>query len=248
MNIEKLVVKIGGSILFPENVKPEHLKSQIQKLNNFINTAKNAVENLKLSIIVGGGFWAKSYIKFTEELGISPLLRDVYGIEISRLNANVVLQLLTKMGVYSISPTIPKSPIEAFELSKIYDIIILGGFYPGQSTIGTAALLSEVLNADLLLIGTDVNGVYLEDPKVNPNAKKLDKVNIDELKKILLEYESKPGTYKLIDFVALKTLERSKIPTIIFDGRDLNNLERVFFGILKDDFSVISELGTMITF
>ncbi len=246
--LKNIVVKIGGSILFPDGIKPSVFLQQIEKLGDFLTHVKSKNADAKVFVIIGGGSWAKNYIKFAESVGISPIIRDNYGITISRLNADIVMRLLSSKTSLRISPVIPETPNDVFELSKSFDAIIVGGFYPGQSTIGTAALLSEIVNADLLLIATDVPGVYLEDPKINPSARKFKKIDIASLKKILLDLEAKPGTYKLMDFVAVKTLERSKIPTIIFDGSDLGNLSVLYEAYTRGDLEKVFELGTIIEF
>ena len=61
---------------------------------------------------------------------------------------------------------------------------------------------------------TDVEGVYNKDPKRYPDAKLLREVSVAELRRIL-EGEIYAGTYELMDPLALKIIERSKIPTRI---------------------------------
>lgn len=247
VNVNSVVIKLGGSVLFPRDVSSDLFLEKIRCLVNFVSFAREFNDSLKIFFVIGGGSWAKSYIRFAESLGVSPIVRDLFGIEISRLNAFIVVHLLKRfLRNVRIYNGVPKTPEEALRVSSHSDIIVLGGFYPGQSTIGTAALLAEIVEADLLLIGTDVNGVYLSDPKKNVNAKKFDTISIGELVRILSGLEVKPGTYMLMDLVAAKVLERAKIPCIVFDVSKCENLFKVYEAFIKEDFEKIYEVGTLI--
>jgi uridylate kinase len=91
----------------------------------------------------------------------------------------------------------------------------LGGLHPGQSTNAVGALVAEKLKADRFVNATDVEGVYSKDPRKYPDAKKLSKVTPRELSEILGNESMMAGGYDLMDQVALKLIERSKIKTWI---------------------------------
>ncbi|MCX8191829.1 MAG: hypothetical protein N3F06_03385, partial [Nitrososphaerales archaeon] len=95
---------------------------------------------------------------------------------------------------------------------------------------------AERVGAKLFINATDVDGVYTSDPRTDKDAKLLKKVTIKELMKILLEGKMNAGTYELMDLVALKIIERSKIPTRIVKYSTLN-LIRVIEG---------EDLGTIV--
>ncbi len=247
--VNKIVVKIGGSVLFPQEINSSHFLNSMDKLAEFIKFAKSINENMKIFMVVGGGSWAKNYINFAESVGIPPIIRDLYGITISRLNANMVMYLIEKrLEGFNICRDTPKTPEEAYRISRFHDVMVIGGFFPGQSTIGTAALLSEIVNADLLLIATDVDGVYREDPKINPKAEKYRRIHVSELLKLLIGLEAKPGTYKLIDLVALKIIQRGKINTIIMSAKDMSNLTKVLKGFIEGNTEEIYKYGTIVEF
>ena len=100
-----------------------------------------------------------------------------------------------------------------------------------SSGAGRVEHFPEVFNA------TNVDGVYDKDPKI-AGAKKLDRVDIKNLKEILSGGGTRAGEYKLFDPVALRVVERSKIKTVIFNGTDPKNLERLVKG---------EKIGTVIT-
>jgi len=221
---------------------------------SFIKKVKEHNPNAKIAITVGGGVPAKQYIKLAESLGLSAYVRDLIGISVTRINAlillNCVKELLEeKKGVKlyrAISSEIPTSAFKALKMIDSSDIIFVGGYFPGQSTIGPAALTAEAIKADLLLIATDVPGVFTKDPTKDPSAKKITQIRVKELKNLLIEQEAKPGTYKVMDLVGISIIERSKISTIIFDGRDPQNFARVLDYYINNNYDEIEKIGTII--
>ncbi len=95
----------------------------------------------------------------------------------------------------------------------------MGGLQPGHSTNAVAAIAAETVKAEIFVNATDVDGVYTSDPTKDPTAKRLEEVTVAELTKILSGGAVRAGTYDLMDPVALKVIERSRIPTTIVDGR-----------------------------
>ena len=96
--------------------------------------------------------------------------------------------------------------------------------HPGQSTNATSALIAETVKASKFLNATDVDGIYDSDPKTNRDAKLFKKITVKECMKILGNESSMAGTYELIDIVALKVIERSKIPTQVLRS-NVNNIK-----------------------
>ena len=104
-----------------------------------------------------------------------------------------------------------------------------GGLHPGQSTNGTAALIAEKINAEQFLNATDVSGIYDSDPNKNPKAKLFKTIEMKNLKKLLIHEDSVAGGYDLMDIVALKIIERSKIKTRVIKS-DIKTLEKAIKG------------------
>ena len=94
-------------------------------------------------------------------------------------------------------------------------IVVTGGLHPGQSTNGTAALIAEKVHAEQFLNATDGDGVYDRDPNKFKKAKKFERIEIKNLKNMLVHEDSVAGGYDLMDILALKIIERSKIKTRI---------------------------------
>jgi uridylate kinase len=100
----------------------------------------------------------------------------------------------------------------------------MGGLTPGHSTNAVAAIAAETVGAELLINATDVDGVYSTDPEKDKNAKKLDEVTVAELTAILSRTEMRAGAYELMDPLALRIIARSKLTTVVVDGREPHNV------------------------
>ena len=108
-------------------------------------------------------------------------------------------------------------------------IVVTGGLHPGQSTNGTAALIAEKIKAEEFLNATDVDGIYDSDPNKNKKAKKFARIDIKDLRNLLVREDSMAGGYDLMDIVALKVIERSKIQTRIIDA-EIKTIEKALNG------------------
>jgi uridylate kinase len=208
-----MVLKVGGH-LFPSTPALEQISAYAETLH-----ALRALGH-QLIVVTGGGRVARTYIEAARRLGASEVACDLLGIEVSRLNAWL---FIAKMGeaAYPEPVTSLSQLLTAFASNKI---VFLGGLQPGQSTNAVGILAAEAVHADLYLNATDVDGVYTADPAEDAGARKLDVVRTDELLQLLLANELWAGSYALFDPVAIKLVERSRIPTRIIDGRDPANV------------------------
>ena len=165
--------------------------------------------------MTGGGKTAREYIDTAVRLGTDQSSLDELGIEVSRLNARVLIKALGSLAVDSVPATLGEL-VEALEVSsRGKRALVMGGLHPGQSTNAVGALVSEKLGAKMFLNATDVDGVYTKDPRKFNDAKRLSKVTAKQLGKILNTETMRAGGYDLMDPVALKLIERSKIKTRI---------------------------------
>ena len=162
-------------------------------------------------VITGGGNIARHYIDLARELGTDEATLDLLGIEVSRLNAKLLLNSISSR-VY---PKVPTSLEEVSIATETDKPVILGGLHPGQSTNATSALVAEKVKAQLFVNATDVNGIYDSDPNINRHAKVFKKITVDKCIEVLGKNSSMAGKYDLMDMVALKIIERSRIPTVI---------------------------------
>ena len=219
----RIVLSLGGSVLGMD----------ADRIRRFADEIERIAQEHKVFVVVGGGKIAREYINVARQLGADNTLCDYIGIGVTRLNAMLLISALK-----SAPKKVPKDFTQAYELSKYYDVIVMGGTFPGHTTDATAALLAEFVGADLFLNATSVNGVYSDDPKLNPNAKRFNRIGIDELIEIVAKQEAKAGGSFVLDLLALKIIQRSKIKTIVFLGEP-ENIEKV----IRGDFA---DIGTLI--
>ncbi len=215
---KRIVIKFSGKVFAMENVK------LLKDYSRFLVKISKTYQPI---IVAGGGKIARHYINHARSSGADESTLDELGIEISRLNAKLLIYAL-KDKAYSHPPTSLKEAQQAVESGLI---VVAGGLHPGQSTNGTAALIAEKINASQFINATDVNGIYDSDPNNNKNAKMFKKIEIKSLKKILIHEDSVAGGYDLMDIVALKIIERSKIKTRVIK-LDIKNLEKAIKGQL----------------
>lgn len=176
-------------------------------------------------IIAGGGNIARHYISHARSSGADESTLDELGIEVSRLNAKLLIYAL-KNRAYPHPPTTLQEVRHAVDSGLI---VIAGGLHPGQSTNGTAALIAEKIKATEFLNATDVEGIYDSDPNKNKKAKLFKRIEIKKLRNLLVHEDSVAGAYDLMDIVALKVIERSKIRTRVLKA-DLKTLEKAIKG------------------
>ena len=197
----------------------------IKLLKDYASFLAKVSKTYQPIIIAGGGKIARHYISHARSSGVDESTLDELGIEISRLNAKLLIYAL-KGKAYSHPPTSLKEAQQAVESGLI---VVAGGLHPGQSTNGTAALIAEKTNAEQFINATDVDGIYDSDPNKNKKAKLFKQIEMKNLKKMLIHEDSVAGGYDLMDIVALKIIERSKIKTRVIRS-DIKNLEKAIKG------------------
>ena len=214
---KRVVIKLSGRIFSMDNAK------MLKDYASFLVKISKICQPI---IIAGGGNIARHYIAHARSSGADESTLDELGIEISRLNAKLLIYAL-KNKAYSHPPTTLQEVRHAVDDGLI---VVAGGLHPGQSTNGTAALIAEKINAEQFLNATDVDGVYDRDPNKFKNAKKFKRIELKNLRTMLVHEDSLAGGYDLMDIVALKIIERSKIKTRILQA-DIKTLEKAIKGI-----------------
>jgi len=208
-----VLLKISGKIVNPDN--PDLVKRYSEVVKRLVD------EGTRVVVVVGGGPYARRYIDCVRRVVGGESLADIVGIEVSRINA---LLLACALGDLAYRP-IPRSVDDVERAWSSGRVVVMGGLQPGQSTAGTAAVVAELLRIGLILYASDVDGVYDRDPRVYPDARKLDVVTVDELQHVLRQrYEA--GGYELLDPVALGIVRRAGIEVVVFNGMDPENVFR----------------------
>jgi uridylate kinase len=214
---KRVAIKLSGSI-FSQERNEDTIKRYAEMLIDISIDVQPIV-------IAGGGTIARHYINLARYLGSDEASLDIMGIEVSRLNAKLLIAALGEQA-YS---QVPKDLEEVTIAAESGKIVIVGGLHPGQSTNATSALIAEKVRASRFLNATDVDGIYDLDPNTSRNAKLLNKITVNECMEILKDRSSMAGTYDLMDIVALKVIERSKIPTRVLRS-DITNIKNAIIG------------------
>lgn len=216
----KIAVKVGGSV-FSASEKPD---------DRFVKRLSEALlelsEEHKLLVVVGGGRLARKMIQDTRPLTSSKKKLHFVGIMASRVNASVLVLALGE-NVFSGIPKNVKEVKDAFSEGKI---VVTGGFKPGQTTDAVTLQSAEALGADLVIIGTDVKGVYDKDPKKFRDARLLKRIEASKLREMVESEGMEPGKKTIVDPIAAKIVEKRGMKTFVLDVRDLDNLKKAIAG------------------
>lgn len=215
--MNSIVLALGGSILTSEDADTSYLTDLCRLL-------EETSQHFRLFVVIGGGVTARSYIKRGRELNYTEDQLDEIGISLTRVNA----QLLS-YGFSDANHQIPKTTEEAIGLN--HNIVLMGGTEPGHSTDQVGAELAQKTQAERYIIATNVDGIYTEDPRINPDAKKYDTVHIDTLISNLGVDWKSAGKNTVIDGPALQLIKDGKISTCVVNGSDLSNLKAALQGL-----------------
>lgn len=206
----KIVIKIGGSLLFDENqqyrlVRYKQYAQLVQQLKN---------QGHDIILVVGGGSLAKLLIEKGRYLGGERDALDYLGIAATWISAQLMITALGKLAY----PVPVMTEEQLISLQQDGRLLVLGGLEPGQSTNAVAARVAELTQSEILLNVTDVEGVFDCDPKQSDQAKLLPLLTVSQLKEIVTSLSSTPGTYPLFDKRALEIVQRSGVEVWFVSG------------------------------
>lgn len=230
---KNIVIKIGGSLLFSEESK---IRTEL--ISEFCNIIKNKKNFETIVIICGGGILAREFIEVVRKLGKDEAFCDNIGIKISQINSQVIIACLNDYAY----PEVPRS-LEELSIAALFKkIVVMGGLQPGQSTTSVAIEVAEYLNANNLIILTDVPGIFDKDPKKYKDAKLIKNISHEKLQEYILtsfgDSQAAAGEYRIFDVVSLQLLKRSSIEVVVMNGKDLTEFKKYWNG-QKDFYGTI---------
>lgn len=215
----RIVLRIGGSVV-ASPLNP----TLIGKYADLLVSLKK--EGHDVAVVVGGGIYAREFIKAAKDVGLNETAQDEIAISVSRIFAQLLLKKLERLSCESIPLTIE----EAVECVHEGKIAVMGGLKPGMTTDTVAALIAEQSNADLLLKATDQEGVYDKDPRKHLDAVKLDHLRFEDLDRVCTEAKHKAGIHQIIDPEAVKILKRQRVKVVVVNGFKPENILMVTKG------------------
>jgi len=216
----RVVVSIGGSVLAPD-LASERVEAHAAAIDRLTDAG------CEVGAVVGGGGVARDYIGTARDLGANEIELDDIGIDVTRLNARLLIAALG--GAAAPSPA--ENYEEAGEAVRRGDVAVMGGVVAGQTTDAVSAALAEYTDADLLLYATSVNGVFSADPNEDDDAEHFAEMNAGDLVDIIADIEMNAGSSAPVDLLAAKLIERSGVRTIVLDGTDPGRIvDAVLYG------------------
>ena len=209
----RVVLRIGGSVVAsPVNTE------LMSKYADLLRTLKEQCH--EVAVVVGGGSLAREFIAIAKNLRLDEQAQDEIAISVSRLFAQLFLKKLGEMGCRKVALALD----DAAECLSEGKIMVMGGLKPGITTDAVAALVAERVKADLLVKGTDQDGVYNKDPQRHADAVKLDHLSFDDLSNVFSESKHKAGMHQIIDPEAVKILKREHMKLIVVNGFKPENI------------------------
>lgn len=203
----RIVVRIGGSVVAsPVNTE---LMSEYAEV---VRALKG--QGHEVAVVVGGGALAREFIAIAKKLGLDEQAQDEIAISVSRLFAQLFLKKLGVLSGKKVAVTLD----DAAECLSEGKIVVMGGLKPGITTDAVAALVAEYVKADLLVKGTDQDGVYNKDPRKHADAVKLDHLSFEELSNVFSENKHKAGLHQIVDPEAVKVLKRGRMKLVVVNG------------------------------
>ncbi|MCR5765058.1 MAG: UMP kinase [Treponema sp.] len=220
------VLSVGGSIVVPEKPDTQFLSAFITMVKEWLSEE----ESRKLILVVGGGAPARVYQNAYAEVakntgsdaegqGASDAA-DWIGIMATRLNAQLVKaafgNLCQNDVVYD-----PTAPIE-FKGR----VLLAAGWHPGFSTDNDAVLLAEKHGAKTVVNLSNIEKVYTDDPRKNPDAKPIDSISWADFRKMVGD-EWVPGKNCPFDPIASKKADECKMTVICAGGKNIENIRKI---------------------
>ena len=226
---KRILLKLSGESLMGENGNGyEPLNSAI--IAQYAGDVKKLIASgVEVAIVIGGG---NIYRGMNEaETGIERAHGDYMGMLATVINGMAMQAMLEKLGVYTrlqsaikmeqvAEPYIRRRAMRHLEKHRV--VIFGAGTGNPYFTTDTAGSLRAVeINANVILKGTRVNGIYTADPEKDPTATKFETISYKECL---------DRNLKVMDMTAFTLCMENNLPIIVFDMNEPFNLRRVVMG------------------
>ncbi|MBQ0167546.1 MAG: UMP kinase [Treponema sp.] len=213
------VLSVGGSIVVPNEPDTEFLGAFSKMVKEWL--AEDA--SRKLILVVGGGAPARIYqnaFRTVTPDAADSAAADWIGIMATRLNAQLLKSIFGDLCTQDvvIDPTV----VSDFTGR----ILVAAGWKPGFSTDNDAVLLAERFGAKTVVNLSNIEKVYTDDPRKNPDAKPLDTISWTDFRKMVGD-EWVPGKNCPFDPIASKGAEKNGISVICAGGKNIVNIRSI---------------------
>ena len=226
MKYNRILLKLSGEALLGKNlygIDNDRLVDYAKEIKNIHD------QGVQIAIVIGGGnifrglTGSKDGIDRVQADYMGMLATVINGLAIQNAleNIKVPTRLQSAIKMESIAePFIKRKATRHLEKGRV--VIFASGTGNPYFTTDSAAVLRAIeINADVILKGTRVDGIYNEDPEKNKEAIKFDDISFEEtIKKGL----------KIMDTTAFTLSKENELPIIVFDMNAKGNLTKVVMG------------------
>ena len=223
---KRILLKLSGEALMGSHshgIDPS-------RLNNYAKQIKEIQkEGVEIAIVIGGGNIFRGVSGSSK--GMDRVQADYMGMLATVINGLALQNALENMDIPTrlqsaikmesiAEPFIKRKATRHLEKGRV--VIFASGTGNPYFTTDSAAVLRAIeINAEVILKGTRVDGIYNEDPEINKEAIKFDNISFEEtIKKGL----------KIMDTTAFTLSKENELPIIVFDMNTKGNLTKVIMG------------------
>ena len=234
MKYKRILLKLSGEALMGnkqfgiDNARLIQYAEEIKQISDL---------GVEIGIVIGGGNIFRGVQ--AEEGGMERTQGDYMGMLATMINSMALQAALESLGVYTrlqsaiemkqiAEPFIKRKAVRHLEKGRVV-IFGSGTGNPFFTTDSAASLRAVEIDAEVILKGTRVDGIYTADPELDQNAVKYNRLTFDEA------YEN---NLKVMDMTAFTLCKENSVPVIVFNMNEPGNLKKVIQG---------SEIGTLVT-
>ena len=231
---KRILLKLSGESLMGEQQYGIDQKRLNEYAEQIASLSKSGVQ---IGIVIGGGNIfrglsgaAKGFDRVKgDQMGMLATVINSLALNSALKNQKVKSHVLTAIRMEPVGEYYSKEKaIEYLEKGEI--IIISAGTGNPYFTTDTASVLRGIeIEAEIMLKGTRVDGIYTADPEKDPNATKFDTISFDEIYKRNL---------RIMDLTATTMCKENNLPVMVFNMDEVGNLQRVMNG---------ENIGTVVT-
>ncbi len=223
---KRILLKLSGESL----MGAQQYGIDVDRLNEYAQQIKNVADiGIQISIVIGGGNIFRGLSGASK--GFDRVRGDQMGMLATVINSLALSSALIAIGQKArVLTAIRMEPIgeiyskwKAIECMDAGEIVILscGTGNPFFTTDTGSSLRGIEIEADVMLKGTRVDGIYTADPEKDPTATKFDSISYDEV----LQKE-----LKVMDLTATVMCKENNLPVVVFDMDTCGNLEKLMKG------------------
>ena len=228
LKYNRILLKISGEALMGKQdfgIDYEPVQMIAQEIKNIHD------EGVEVAVVVGGGNIFRG-MKNSTKLGMDRASGDYMGMLATVMNAlalqsalnqiNVECRVQTAIDMNQIAEPYRRfKAIRHLEKNRIV-IFAAGTGNPFFTTDTASALRASEIGAQVMLMAKNgVDGVYDDDPNINPNAKKLKRINYDDIIK---------NGLKVMDTSACSLCKENNIPIVVFDFKAKGSIKKIVYG------------------